>query len=297
MNDPPEHDEISSARKDTTDDTRAAEVYENLPPALSRQKHFFVFGGIFVVKMIVLVLLFNMKQSDSVVIRPPVPERRSSTSRKQRSQKQPVRTSKKEIRFRPANTRDHVQVPLSGFDPAGEPSIAIGRDGKVRLHFELMPPSFVSDRSTLGSFADFDKQIAEATGAQVLQEDEKTFVIHKWTPDVLRKTIDFLQNYPRSQTQDPFRQTADQSTVTVVCQLTAELLGVEPSEVQPKTSLGDLHLDRLDAVELVMELEEHFEISIPDSEFTSPSTGEERWEFHRTTMAELAALIDASKQP
>lgn len=82
-----------------------------------------------------------------------------------------------------------------------------------------------------------------------------------------------------------------------MCQLTAELLGVEPSEVQPKTSLGDLHLDRLDAVELVMELEEHFEISIPDSEFTSPSTGEERWEFHRTTMAELAALIDASKQP
>jgi acyl carrier protein len=50
-------------------------------------------------------------------------------------------------------------------------------------------------------------------------------------------------------------------------QLTAELLGVNYSDVKPTTTLGDLGCDDLDVVELIMEMEESFDISITDDEF------------------------------
>lgn len=44
-----------------------------------------------------------------------------------------------------------------------------------------------------------------------------------------------------------------------------EKLGVEESEVTPEASFnGDLGADSLDTVELIMEFEKEFEISIPD---------------------------------
>lgn len=50
-----------------------------------------------------------------------------------------------------------------------------------------------------------------------------------------------------------------------VIDIVAEQLGVEKEKVTPDTSfVNDLGADSLDTVELVMELEEEFEINIPD---------------------------------
>ena len=52
-----------------------------------------------------------------------------------------------------------------------------------------------------------------------------------------------------------------------VIDIVAEQLGVDKNKVTPDTSLvNDLGADSLDTVELVMELEEEFNINIPDDE-------------------------------
>jgi len=50
-----------------------------------------------------------------------------------------------------------------------------------------------------------------------------------------------------------------------VIDIVAEQLGVEKEKISPETSfVDDLGADSLDTVELVMELEEEFDINIPD---------------------------------
>lgn len=50
-----------------------------------------------------------------------------------------------------------------------------------------------------------------------------------------------------------------------VIDIVAEQLGVDKEKVKPETSfVNDLGADSLDTVELVMELEEEFDINIPD---------------------------------
>ncbi len=50
-----------------------------------------------------------------------------------------------------------------------------------------------------------------------------------------------------------------------VIDIVAEQLGVDKEKVTPETSfVNDLGADSLDTVELVMELEEEFDIQIPD---------------------------------
>lgn len=52
-----------------------------------------------------------------------------------------------------------------------------------------------------------------------------------------------------------------------VIDIVAEQLGVDKDKVTPDTSfVNDLGADSLDTVELVMELEEEFDINIPDEE-------------------------------
>lgn len=54
---------------------------------------------------------------------------------------------------------------------------------------------------------------------------------------------------------------------TEVRAIVAEQLGVELSELHPEASLlDDLGADSLDVVEMVMTLEEAFEIEVPDAE-------------------------------
>ena len=52
-----------------------------------------------------------------------------------------------------------------------------------------------------------------------------------------------------------------------VQQIVCEQLGVSPEEVKPEASfIDDLGADSLDTVELVMALEEEFDIEIPDED-------------------------------
>ena len=52
-----------------------------------------------------------------------------------------------------------------------------------------------------------------------------------------------------------------------VCSLVAEQLGVDMAEITPDASiLDDLGADSLDVVELVMSLEDAFDIEVPDEE-------------------------------
>jgi acyl carrier protein len=52
-----------------------------------------------------------------------------------------------------------------------------------------------------------------------------------------------------------------------VKKIVAEQLGVAEAELTRQTSfINDLNADSLDTVELVMEFEEHFDLSIPDEE-------------------------------
>ena len=52
-----------------------------------------------------------------------------------------------------------------------------------------------------------------------------------------------------------------------VIEIVAEQMGVDKSEITRETSfVNDLNADSLDTVELVMEFEDKFEMSIPDEE-------------------------------
>ena len=52
-----------------------------------------------------------------------------------------------------------------------------------------------------------------------------------------------------------------------VIEIISEQMGVEKSEIRRDTSfINDLNADSLDTVELVMEFEDEFDISIPDEE-------------------------------
>ncbi len=55
------------------------------------------------------------------------------------------------------------------------------------------------------------------------------------------------------------------SVAEKVCEIVAEQLGEKKEKVSTETSfVNDLGADSLDTVELVMELEEEFDINIPD---------------------------------
>ena len=59
-------------------------------------------------------------------------------------------------------------------------------------------------------------------------------------------------------------------------EITADRLGVDESDVTPDASFReDLEADSLDLVELIMELEEQFEMEIPDEEAEKITTVEE----------------------
>ncbi len=61
--------------------------------------------------------------------------------------------------------------------------------------------------------------------------------------------------------------TVAEETEEKVIEIVAEQMGVDKSEVTRETSfVNDLNADSLDTVELVMEFEDEFELSIPDEE-------------------------------
>ena len=82
------------------------------------------------------------------------------------------------------------------------------------------------------------------------------------------------------------------ATAQQVCVIAAELFRVKVSDVKPTTSLADLNADQLDLVELVMELEDQFDISIPDKAITA-ATGGDDWQSHfdRLTIDKLTQIV------
>ena len=60
---------------------------------------------------------------------------------------------------------------------------------------------------------------------------------------------------------------ADVDIKEKVIEIVSEQMGVDKAEVTPETSfINDLNADSLDTVELVMEFEDEFDMSIPDEE-------------------------------
>jgi len=60
---------------------------------------------------------------------------------------------------------------------------------------------------------------------------------------------------------------ADVNIKEKVIEIVSEQMGVDKAEVSPETSfINDLNADSLDTVELVMEFEDEFDMSIPDEE-------------------------------
>jgi acyl carrier protein len=58
-----------------------------------------------------------------------------------------------------------------------------------------------------------------------------------------------------------------QAIETKVIEIISEQMGVEKTEISRETSfINDLNADSLDTVELVMEFEDEFDMSIPDEE-------------------------------
>ena len=100
---------------------------------------------------------------------------------------------------------------------------------------------------------------------------------------------------PASRPTQP-ASTSAPATLDEVRTIVAEQMGVELGELTPTTSLGELGADELDFVELVMELEERFNITIPDEE-VAQMMGTDDWQrgMKNVTMEKLATLVDDLK--
>lgn len=60
---------------------------------------------------------------------------------------------------------------------------------------------------------------------------------------------------------------SEQEVFEKVTSIVSEQMGVDKSEIKKETSfVNDLNADSLDTVELVMEFEDEFDMSIPDEE-------------------------------
>ena len=74
----------------------------------------------------------------------------------------------------------------------------------------------------------------------------------------------------RKKTQEKFKKGGGEKMAAVdekVKEIIVEQLGVDPAQVTPEASfVNDLGADSLDTVELVMALEEEFNLEIPDEE-------------------------------
>lgn len=95
----------------------------------------------------------------------------------------------------------------------------------------------------------------------------------------------------------PVQVTQTSSTLDAVCEITSELMGVERFKLTSETSLADLGADELDFVELIMEIEDRFGVTISD-QAAEGLMGTNNWQqgMKNVTIAKLASLVDDERQ-
>ena len=81
-------------------------------------------------------------------------------------------------------------------------------------------------------------------------------------------------------------------TVDQVRAVISQQMGISIETVSSETSLNELGADELDMVELIMELEDVFNISIPDNKLEELAGGDLRNGMNSITVYKLAALVD-----
>ena len=81
-------------------------------------------------------------------------------------------------------------------------------------------------------------------------------------------------------------------TTAATRHIIAEQLGIAFDAVKPTTTLGELGCDELDVVEIIMSLEEQFDIFSPDDEFEALSR-QAGWS--GITVLELANLVRSKR--
>jgi acyl carrier protein len=98
-----------------------------------------------------------------------------------------------------------------------------------------------------------------------------------------------LTSPPPQQKPVPELPPADPATIEEVRKIAIEQLGVKPAMVKPESRIfDDLGANELDKIELIMKLEEHFSISIPDEQLDIP--------YPRLTIGRFAAIVDKQRR-
>lgn len=81
--------------------------------------------------------------------------------------------------------------------------------------------------------------------------------------------------------------TSEEQVIKKVIQIICEQLDVDEKDVVPEASfVDDLGADSLDQVELIMAMEEEFDVSIPDEEAEKIATVQDAIDYIKKTMSE-----------
>jgi acyl carrier protein len=98
----------------------------------------------------------------------------------------------------------------------------------------------------------------------------------------------------KENTIDVDSNSSPSTTFSKVREIVAAQMGVAVETLTPTTSLDDLAADELDFVELIMELEESFSITITDATLTELTADQGvSHGLKRVTIERLVALVDA----
>src|SRR3712207_3273595 len=91
---------------------------------------------------------------------------------------------------------DPVEViPMSGFDPEGEPELRRTADGRLWLVFNFLPPSWAADESAVDRT--MDQELEAAVRVPIVWEDREVFRIDQPRSDTVERVRRFLTEYRR----------------------------------------------------------------------------------------------------
>jgi len=103
----------------------------------------------------------------------------------------------------------------------------------------------------------------------------------------------------RGRTAQPAAGASTSGSVSAaeVCSVVAEVLGVKAGEISPETTLVELAVDDLDLVEIIMELEDKYGISISDEMIEREAGGAKIADLPKALkVANLVNLVSEAKK-